>query len=117
MSPTSYLAAPERRLCSLRRGSSLTIRELVFGHDALDLVAPDAISEASVCLDGQAPNDGVDFRFFDLRPSLRALAAMKDCIVQPVAMGHLGASSGSFDSLIEHDLLGKPLHTFPDHAL
>src|ERR1700757_4617949 len=96
MSLTSDLAAaPETRPCSLRRGRSLTIRQLVFGHDALDRVALDAISEASVCLDGQASNDGVDLRFFDLRPSLRALAAMKDGIVQAVAMGHLGASSGS----------------------
>jgi hypothetical protein len=25
-------------------------------------------------------------------------------------------SSSRFSSLIEHDLFGKPLHTFPDHA-
>jgi hypothetical protein len=25
--------------------------------------------------------------------------------------------SSRFSSLIEHDLFGKPLHTFPDHAL
>ena len=92
MSLTSDLAAPrpERQPRSLERGSSLTIRKLIFGHDALDRVALDAISEASVCLDGQAPNDGVDLRLFDLRTSLRALAAMKDSIVQAVVMGHLG---------------------------
>src|SRR6201993_1669048 len=96
MSLTSCRAPPrERRPCSPRRGSSLTIRKLIFGHDALDRVALDAISEASVCLDGQAPNDGVDLRLFELRPPLRALAAMKDGIVHAVAMGHLGASSGS----------------------
>jgi len=26
-------------------------------------------------------------------------------------------SSSRFSSLFEHDLFGKPLHTFPDHAL
>src|SRR6516162_1488020 len=26
-------------------------------------------------------------------------------------------SSSRFSSLLEHDLFGKPLHTFPDHAL
>jgi hypothetical protein len=26
-------------------------------------------------------------------------------------------SSSRFGSLIEHDLFGKPLYTFPDHAL
>jgi hypothetical protein len=65
---------------------SLTIRKLIFGHDALDLVGLDAVSKSSVCLDGQASNDGVNPRLFDLHPSLRTLTAMKDGIVQPVDM-------------------------------
>jgi hypothetical protein len=82
MSLTSDLAAPaKRQLCSLKRVNSLTIRKLVFRHDALDLVGLDAISETSVCLDGQASNDGVNLWLFDLHPSLRPLTAMKNGIV------------------------------------
>jgi hypothetical protein len=68
------------------RGSSLTIRKLIFGHDTFDRVALDAISDASVGLDGQASNDGVDLWLFKLRPALRALTSMTDGIVQPIGM-------------------------------
>ena len=61
--------------------ASLAIRQLVFRHDALDLVALDAISKAAVGLDGEATDDGVNPRLFELHPALRALRAMKDGFV------------------------------------
>jgi hypothetical protein len=45
-----------------------------------------------------------------LRPWLRAYEST------PKARWDLVESPSRFSSLIEHDLFGKPLHTFPDHA-
>jgi hypothetical protein len=56
----------------------LTVRKLIFRHDALNPVRLDPISEASVRLDRHTLNDGVDFRRLDIDPTLRSLAAMKD---------------------------------------
>ena len=91
---TSYRAAP----------ILLKIRKLILRHDALDLVALDVIAKASVGLDRQAANDGVDPRLFGLQASLRALRSMTNGVVQPVDMGHIDTSS---DRLIANGRVGS----------
>src|SRR6266702_4853456 len=70
------------------RGGSLAIRKLIFRHDPLDLIGPDAVSEPSVCLDRHTLNDGVNLRLFNLHASLRPLTAMKDGFVDLINMCH-----------------------------
>jgi hypothetical protein len=59
----------------------LTVRQLIFGHDALDLVRLDAVSETTVRLDRHTLNDGVNLRHIGLYPPLRPLTAMEDFVV------------------------------------
>jgi hypothetical protein len=59
----------------------LTVRKLIFRHDALDLVALDAVSETAIRLDRHTLNDGVNLRHIDMHPPLRPLTAMKDFVV------------------------------------
>jgi len=79
--------APDKKGLPTNKGS-LTIRNLIFRHDTLDLVRPDAVSETSVCLDGHALNDGVNHRLLDLDTPLRPLTAMKDGLVYLISVGH-----------------------------
>jgi hypothetical protein len=78
-----------------KRCGSLAIGELVFRHDALDLVRPDAVSEPSVRLDGHALNDRVNLRLLDFHTPLRALPAVKDSFVYLINMCHFSVSFGS----------------------
>ena len=87
VSPTTDRAArPLKARSPLTPRHSLTIRKLILRHHPLDCVALDAIAEAAVGFDGEAADDGVDLRLFDLRAPLRTLAAVKDGIGQTITM-------------------------------
>jgi hypothetical protein len=66
----------------------MTIGQLIFRNDALDLVRPDAVPQTSVRLDRHALNDGVNLWRFNLDPPLRSLAAMTDGFVDLISMCH-----------------------------
>src|SRR4029453_13591249 len=55
----------------------------------------------------------------DVRQELELVlsAAIAGGAGRPKARGDWDESSSRFRLLFEHDLFGKPLHTFPDHAL
>src|SRR6266481_7088538 len=64
--------------------------DLFFGHHALDIfgLALDAVARASVRLDRQARNDGIDAALLDAGAALRPLQLVVDIVVDRVIMGH-----------------------------
>jgi hypothetical protein len=72
----------------IKRAGSLTIRKLIFGNDPLDIVrlALDAVSKASVRLDGHALNDGVNHWWIGCSTSLWSLESVANVIVQLVGI-------------------------------
>jgi hypothetical protein len=71
-----------------KRTKSLRIRKLIFCNHSLDILrlAPDAVSKASVCLDGHPLNDGVDHWRINCGPALWPLGPVVNVFIQLVGI-------------------------------
>jgi hypothetical protein len=68
----------------------LQIRQLLFRNYSLDVLrlAPDAVSKASICLDGHTLNNRVNHWSINRRTTSWTLGLMANVFIQLVGMGH-----------------------------
>jgi hypothetical protein len=76
--------AAARRTGAQQPANSLRIRKLIFRNDALDILqfALDAVSKASICLNGHALDDGVDHRRISYSTTLRPLGPVQNLFIE-----------------------------------
>lgn len=67
------------------------MRKLIFRNDSLDLLglAPDAVSNSSIGLDGHMLNDGIDHRRFSGGTSLWTLGLVANVFIQLISIRHV----------------------------
>src|SRR5258707_8782590 len=88
---------PVRAACPVDRittkplsAGSIQPADLFLGHHALDILglALDAVARASIRLDRQARDDGIDAALLDDSAALRPLQLVVDIVVDRVIIGH-----------------------------
>src|SRR4051794_26717595 len=69
---------------------SIQPADLFLGHHALDILGPalDAIARASIRLDRQAGDDGIDAALLVVGATLRPLQLMMDIVIDREIVGH-----------------------------
>jgi hypothetical protein len=76
------------------RAKSLRIPKLIFRNYSLDVLrlALDAVSKASIRLDGHALNDGVNHRWIDCSTTLGTLGLVANVFIQLIGIRHVSTS-------------------------
>src|SRR5690242_17826594 len=79
-----------QQTCPIRSRNSPITRELIFRHYAFEVfgLAFDAISNSTVCLDGQLLNDRINSRLLNAHSSLRSLTQVTNIIFWLVNIRH-----------------------------
>jgi len=80
--------APSRQ--NSNGGGSAEPADLLLGHDALDVLglALDAVARATVRLDRQTGDNGVDASLLDRRAALRPLQLVMNVVIDREIVGH-----------------------------
>ena len=75
---------------------SWSLTELIFSHNTLEVLgfAFDAVSNASICLNREARNNGVGRPFAIIDAALRSLGLMANVVVNREKIGHRIPSKG-----------------------
>ena len=77
-----------------KRAKSLRIRKLIFRNDSLDILrlALDAVSKASICLDGHTLNDRVNHWWISCCATLWTLGLVANVFIQLIDKWHMPIS-------------------------